>query len=30
MAEIETLSASQPELVLFLESLRASERGIIR
>jgi UDP-N-acetylglucosamine acyltransferase len=30
MAEIETLSASQPELVVFLESLRASERGIIR
>ena len=28
--EIERLSQSQPELVIFLESLRASERGIIR
>ena len=28
--EIEQLSRSQPELVIFLESLRASERGIIR
>ena len=28
--EIEALSDSQPELVVFLESLRASERGIIR
>jgi UDP-N-acetylglucosamine acyltransferase len=30
IAEIEKLSQSQPELVVFLESLRASERGIIR
>jgi UDP-N-acetylglucosamine acyltransferase len=30
IVEIEGLSASQPELVVFLESLRASERGIIR
>ena len=30
IAEIEQLSQSQPELVIFLESLRASERGIIR
>jgi UDP-N-acetylglucosamine acyltransferase len=29
-AEIERLSESQPELVVFLDSLRASERGIIR
>jgi len=28
--EIESLSRSQPELVVFLESLRSSERGIIR
>ena len=30
IAEIEKLIDSQPELVVFLESLRASERGIIR
>ena len=30
IVEVEELSASQPELVVFLESLRASERGIIR
>ena len=30
MEEIEQLSQSQPELMIFLESLRASERGIIR
>jgi len=30
IAEIEKLAESQPELVVFLESLRASERGIIR
>ena len=30
IAEIENLSQSRPELVVFLESLRASERGIIR
>ena len=30
IAEIEKLAGSQPELVVFLESLRASERGIIR
>lgn len=30
IAEIEKLCDSQPELVVFLESLRASERGIIR
>ena len=30
VAEIEKLAGSQPELVVFLESLRASERGIIR
>jgi UDP-N-acetylglucosamine acyltransferase len=28
--QIEALSGEQPELVLFLESLRSSERGIIR
>jgi len=28
--EIESLSHSQPELVIFLDSLRSSERGIIR
>ena len=30
IAEIEKLAGSQPELVVFLESLRASGRGIIR
>ena len=30
IAEIEKLCDSQPELDVFLESLRASERGIIR
>ena len=30
IAELEELSKSQPELVIFVESLRASERGIIR
>ena len=30
MEEIEALCESQPELVIFLESLRASERGLIR
>ena len=30
VSEIETLVESQPELAVFLESLRASERGIIR
>ena len=30
MEEIEALCDSQPELVIFLESLRASERGLIR
>ena len=30
MEQIERLCDSQPELVIFLESLRASERGIIR
>jgi UDP-N-acetylglucosamine acyltransferase len=30
IAEIEQLRDSQPELVIFLESLRTSERGIIR
>ena len=30
IAEIEQLAPSQPELVIFLESLRASERGIVR
>jgi UDP-N-acetylglucosamine acyltransferase len=30
MDEIEKLCESQPELLIFLESLRASERGIIR
>jgi hypothetical protein len=28
--EIDELSKTQPELVIFLESLRSSERGIIR
>ena len=28
--EIDDLSKTQPELVIFLESLRSSERGIIR
>ena len=30
MEEVEALCESQPELVIFLESLRSSERGIIR
>lgn len=30
MGEIESRSASQPELIILLESLRASERGIVR
>ena len=30
MAEIDELSKAQPELVIFLESLRSPERGIIR